>query len=115
MGRAYSNDLRERVVRAVTKGGLSRHQQRQQCPPRATSRVFGAAFPETGSMSGQIEGLSAEEDCGATPRLAGATLPEGGFHLAWAGRQLAERGLNVDYHTVSDFVHAEKLSHKKRR
>ena len=26
MGRAYSNDLRERVVRAVIKGGLSRHQ-----------------------------------------------------------------------------------------
>jgi transposase len=26
--------------------------------------------------------------------------------------ELAERGLNVDYHTVWDFVHAEKLSHK---
>jgi putative transposase len=29
--------------------------------------------------------------------------------------ELAERGLNVDYRTVWDFVHAEKLSHKKRR
>jgi transposase len=30
MGRAYSNDLRERVVKAVTKGGLSRHQAAAQ-------------------------------------------------------------------------------------
>ena len=30
MGRAYSNDFRERVVRAVIKGGLSRHQAAAQ-------------------------------------------------------------------------------------
>ena len=30
MGRAYSDDLRERVVRAVIKGGLSRHQAAAQ-------------------------------------------------------------------------------------
>jgi len=30
MGRAYSYDLRERVVRAVIKGGLSRHQAAAQ-------------------------------------------------------------------------------------
>jgi transposase len=30
MGRPYSNDLRERVVRAVIKGGLSRHQAAAQ-------------------------------------------------------------------------------------
>jgi putative transposase len=30
MGRAYSNDLRERVVRSVVKGGLSRHQAAAQ-------------------------------------------------------------------------------------
>jgi hypothetical protein len=49
MGRPYSNDLRERVVKAVIKRGLSRH----------------------------------------------------------------ERGLKVDYRTVWEFVHAEKLSYKK--
>jgi transposase len=27
--------------------------------------------------------------------------------------ELAERGLRVDYHTVWDFVHAERLSFKK--
>jgi hypothetical protein len=30
MGRAYSNDLRERVVKAVIKGGLSRRQAATQ-------------------------------------------------------------------------------------
>jgi putative transposase len=29
--------------------------------------------------------------------------------------ELPERGLKVDYRTVLEFVHAEKLSHKKRR
>jgi putative transposase len=29
--------------------------------------------------------------------------------------ELAGRGLKVDYHSVWDFVHAEKLSFKKKR
>ena len=29
--------------------------------------------------------------------------------------ELAERGLKVDYRTMWDFLHAEKLSYKKRR
>jgi putative transposase len=29
--------------------------------------------------------------------------------------ELAERGLKVDYRTVWEFIHAEKLSYKKRR
>jgi putative transposase len=29
--------------------------------------------------------------------------------------ELAERGLAVDYRSVWEFVHAEKLSHKERR
>ena len=29
--------------------------------------------------------------------------------------ELAERGLKVDYRTMWEFVHAEKLSYKKRR
>jgi putative transposase len=37
------------------------------------------------------------------------------FTLRGLVTELAERGLKVDYHTVWDFVHAEKLSYKKRR
>jgi hypothetical protein len=62
MGRPYSDDLRERVVKAVIKGGLSRH----PALPRDRQR-----------QAGPGRRLSAEEDCGAVPRLAGATLPAG--------------------------------------
>jgi hypothetical protein len=39
---------------------------------------------------------------------------EGGFTLRGLVRELAERGLKVDYRSVWNFVHAEKLSFKKR-
>ena len=37
------------------------------------------------------------------------------FTLRGLVAELAECGLKVDYRTVWEFVHAEKLSHKKRR
>ena len=37
------------------------------------------------------------------------------FTLRGLVDELAERGLKVDYRVVWAFVHAEKLSHKKRR
>src|SRR5258705_12960107 len=39
MGRAYSDDLRERVVRAVIKGGLSRHQAAAPRGQRLNAKV----------------------------------------------------------------------------
>jgi transposase len=46
--------------------------------------------------------------------VVGEAVREGRFHDPRAG-ELAERGLKVDYRTVWEFVHAEKLSYKKRR
>ena len=37
------------------------------------------------------------------------------FTLRGLVDELAERGLQVDYRTVWDFVHSEKLTYKKRR
>ena len=37
------------------------------------------------------------------------------FTLRGLVAELAEQGLKVDYRSVWEFVHAEKLSHKKRR
>jgi putative transposase len=37
------------------------------------------------------------------------------FTLRGLVAELAERGLTVDYRTVWDFVHSEKLTYKKRR
>jgi putative transposase len=39
----------------------------------------------------------------------------GDFTLRGLVAELAERGLKVDYRVVWAFVHAEQLSHKKRR
>jgi len=51
MGRAYSYDLRERVVRAVTKGGLSRHQAAAQFGVAISTAInWVRRFHETGSV-----------------------------------------------------------------
>jgi putative transposase len=47
--------------------------------------------------------------------LAGATLPKADFTVRGLVAELAERGLKVDYRTMWEFVHAEKLGYKKRR
>src|SRR6202011_1196653 len=51
MGRPYSDDLRERVVRAVTKGGLSRHQAAAQFGVSISTAInWVQRFHETGSV-----------------------------------------------------------------
>jgi hypothetical protein len=55
----------------------------------------------------------AEEAVGRTSRVAPATL-DADFTLRGLVDELAERGLNVDYRSVWNFVHEEKLSFKKR-
>ena len=47
--------------------------------------------------------------------MADATVPEADFTVRGLVAELAERGLKVDYRTMWEFVHAEKLSYKKRR
>src|ERR1700716_2053265 len=51
MGRPYSDDLRERVVRAVIKGGLSRHQAAAQFGVGISTAInWVRRFRETGSV-----------------------------------------------------------------
>jgi len=113
----YSMDLRERVVAAVKTEGLSR---------RAAAKRFGVSysaaiewlklFEETGSVAARKVG-------GAKPRkLSGAwrdwlieRCRDRDFTLRGLAAELGERGLQVDYRSVWEFVHAEGLSHKKRR
>jgi len=42
-------------------------------------------------------------------------IQKGDFTLRGLVAELAERGLKVDYRTMWEFLHAEKLSYKKRR
>ena len=51
MGRPYSLDLRERVVRAVVKGGLSRHQAAAQLGVAISTAInWVRRFRETGGV-----------------------------------------------------------------
>ena len=117
MAKPYSMDLRERVVAAVQKTGLS-------CQEAA--RRFGIApstaigwlmrVRETGSVApGQMGGHKPKKIAGEHRNWLLRRFRESAFTLRGLVAELADRGLNVDYRSVWDFVHAEGLSFKKRR
>ena len=116
MARAYSMDLRERVVAAVECDGLSRHEAAARFGVAASSAIkWARRFRETGSVApGQIGGhkpriLRGEHRDWLLER---ATRD---FTLRGLVAELAERGVKVDYRSVWEFVHAEGLSFKKKR
>jgi putative transposase len=117
MGRPYSMDLRQRAVRAVEIEGLSR---------RAAAARFGlgvstvinwvSRFRRTGDVRhGQMGGHKPRKISGDHRLWLVARCCERAFTLRGLVAELGERGLDVDYRSVWDFVHAEKLSYKKRR
>ena len=117
MGKPYSIDLRERVVGAVEREGLSRR--------RAAAR-FGVSYSaaidwvkrhrRTGSLEpGRIGGHKPKKISGEWWEWLLARCREADFTLRGLVAELAERGLKVDYRSVWEFVHAERLTHKKRR
>ena len=117
MAKPYSIDLRERVVAAVEQGGLSR---------RRAAACFGVSyssaiewvrrFRETGSVApGQMGGHKPKKISGEHRAWLLQRCKEKAFTLRALVTELAERGLKVDYRSVWEFVHAEGLSHKKRR
>jgi putative transposase len=116
MARPYSMDLRERVVAAIA-GGLSR---------RRAAAQFGISYSvaiewvkrlrETGSVApGQMGGQKPKKISGDHRTWLVARCRERAFTLHGLVAELGERGLVVDYRSVWEFVHAEKLSYKKRR
>jgi putative transposase len=116
MGKPYSMDLRERVVASVEREGLSRRQASAMglvsaplsdgCLVYAKRAVFrparwGGHRPK--KIAGEHRGWLLVRCRAADFTLRGLVI------------ELAERGLAVDYRSVWEFVHAEKLSHKERR
>jgi putative transposase len=113
----YSMDLRERVVAAVQVEGLSR---------RAAAARFGVSYSaaiewlkrveRTGSVApSQVGGYKPKKISGAWRDWLVGRCREKDFTLRGLVAELEERGLKVDYRSVWEFVHAEKLSYKKRR
>jgi transposase len=73
-------------------------------------------FQETGSVApGQMGGHKPKAISGERADFLARRVREGAFTLRGLATELAERGLKVDYRSVWNFVHAEKLSFKKNR
>jgi putative transposase len=117
MARPYSMDLRERVVQAVEVEGLSRRQAADRFEIGVKTAIdWVRRFRETGSMAAKPMGgcrpkkIVGEYRDWLLERCRGQE-----FTLRGLVDELAERGLQVDYKTVWEFVHSEQLTYKKRR
>src|SRR5687767_10938698 len=117
MARPYSLDLRERVVTAVEKSGLSRRRAAAQFGVGISTVILWVRrLRETGSVApGKIGGYKPKAIAGAHRDWLLQRIKEKDFTLRGLVAELAERGLKVDYRSVWNFVHAEKLSFKKKR
>ena len=115
MAGPLSIDLRERVVDAVERQGMSR---------RAAAARFGvsisagiawvARYRATGSVApGQMGGHREKKLTGSWREWL-LERCRTDFTLRGLVAELGARGMQVDYRTVWTFVHDEKLTHKKR-
>ena len=116
MGRAYSIDLRERVVAAVVSGGLSCHRAAAQFGVGVSTAIrWVERLRNSGSVApSKIGGYKPRAIAGEHRTWLLARIKEDFTLLGLVG-ELAERGLKVDYRSVWTFVHDEKLSFKKKR
>jgi transposase len=73
-------------------------------------------FGETGSVEpDQVGGYRPKKIAGPHRDWLMQRCRKADFTVRGLVAELAERGLKVDYRTMWEFVHAEKLSYKKRR
>jgi transposase len=116
MGKPYSLDLRKRVVSAI-EGGLSRNQAAKRFGVAISTAIgWMRRVKETGSVApGKMGGHKPKGISGEHSVWLSQRLRNGDFTLRGLVSELAARGLKVDYRSVWAFVHAEKLSIKKKR
>jgi transposase len=116
MGKPYSIDLRERVVAAVA-GGMSRNRAAQQFGIGVSTAInWVKRLGETGSVApGKMGGHKPKAISGEHRLWLLQRTKDGDFTLRGLVAELAARGLKVDYRSVWEFIHAEKLSFKKKR
>lgn len=116
MGKPYSLDLRERVVAAV-EGGMSRNRAAKQFGVAISTAIgWMRRVKETGSVApGKMGGHKPKAISGEHRVWLLERVKNGDFSLRGLVGEFAERGLKVDYRSVWEFVHAEKLSFKKKR
>lgn len=117
MAKAYSLDLRRRVVEAVERDGLSCNQAAVRFDVAISTAIdWVNRFRQTGSLApGQIGGHRPKKLVGEYREWLLQRCRQREFTLRGLVSELANRGLSVDYRVVWAFVHEEKLSYKKRR
>ena len=117
MGKPYSMDLRDRVVRAVESGGLSRRQAAARFGVSYSTAIdWLKRFREKGHAEpGQMGGHRPKTIAGADRDWLVKRCRDADFTLRGLVGELAGRGLEVGDRPVWAFVHAENLSYKKRR
>jgi transposase len=115
MGKPYSMDLRKRVVAAV-KAGLSRNRAAKQFGVAISTAInWCKRERDTGSVApGKMGGHKPKKIADAHRLWLLERIKDGDFTLRGLVAELAGRGLKVDYRSVWEFVHAEKLSFKKK-
>jgi transposase len=116
MGKPYSVDLRKRVVAAI-EGGMSRNQVARQFGIAISTAIgWMQRVEQTGSVApGQMGGHKPKTISGEHAAWLSQRIRAGDFTLRGLVAELGGRGLKVDYRSVWEFVHAEKLSFKKKR
>jgi transposase len=116
MGKPYSVDLRKRVVAAI-EDGMSRNQAAKQFGVAISTAIgWMQRVEQTGSVApGQMGGHKPKAISGEQAVWLSQRIRAGDFTLRGLVAELGGRGLKVDYRSVWEFVHAEKLSFKKKR
>jgi transposase len=116
MGKPYSVDLRRRVVAAI-EAGMSRNRAAKQFGVAISTAIgWMQRVEQTGSVApGQMGGHKPKAISGEQAGWLSQRIRAGDFTLRGLVAELGERGLKVDYRSVWEFVHAEKLSFKKKR
>jgi putative transposase len=117
MAKPYSMDLRERVIEAVERDGLSCNQAAARFGVAISTAIdWVNRYRQTGSVApGQMGGHRPKKLVGQYRDWLLQRCRESDFTLRGLVAELAQRGLSVDYRVVWTFVHDEKLSYKKRR
>ena len=114
MAKPYSMDLRKRVVAAVVTGGLSCDEAAEQFGVAISTAVgWVRRQRETGSVAPGKMGGHRQKAISGEHRAWVLERAKRDFTLRGLVTELAERGSKVDYRSVWEFVHAEKLSFKK--
>jgi transposase len=116
MGKPYSVDLRKRVVATVLSGGMSRNRAAERFGVGISTAIkWVKRQQETGSVRpGKMGGHRPKAISGEHRQWVLQRTKDGDFTLRGLVAELAGRGLKVDYRSVWEFVHAEKLSFKKK-